>query len=432
MTMMTPIDGVTAPLRAGDLGIRVLSSETREERHARVAAEDQAEAIAAAEPFVRQAAKEGQVFTPSRRHDGWTPDRQRAFLAYLADGLTVGDAATLVGLSATSAYAFRNRAAGAAFNIGWSAALLLQRNRLVDELTSRAFRGQTETITHDNGTRSERHRYDNGLALRLLARLDKVAAADLPDRTGDARATRLAAQEWDRYLDLIADDAGPARAGMFLALRVTEGESAALAPIAALGRADVYARARAGVAAEVDVSDLDPAARARWTAEQWTRAEAAGLVALAPEGESSPAEPLSGSQHPQRSRDDDAAFEPDRIWWCDDGCEWRTDYPPPDDFDGDENGDYGGSGYSRSLSDEEQAAIDVEDAAERAADTIERDAAFAVIPEEARVRTAPGAPPAAAIDADPAWPERDPGPAVDAASGDPFDMVDPLFGKDPT
>lgn len=63
------------------------------------------------------------------RHDGWTPDRQRAFLSAIADGLTVERACRLVGLTVSSAYALRQRAAGAGFALGWRAANLLARDR---------------------------------------------------------------------------------------------------------------------------------------------------------------------------------------------------------------------------------------------------------------------------------------------------------------
>jgi hypothetical protein len=52
------------------------------------------------------------------RHDGWTPERQHAFLSALAEGQTVERACRLVGLTVSSAYALRRRAAGAAFALG--------------------------------------------------------------------------------------------------------------------------------------------------------------------------------------------------------------------------------------------------------------------------------------------------------------------------
>lgn len=44
------------------------------------------------------------------------------------------------------------------------------------------------------------------------------------------------------------------------------------------------------------------------------------------------------------------------MWEEDDG--WWTDYPPPLGFIGEEDGNYGDDGYSRTLSEEEQAVVD--------------------------------------------------------------------------
>lgn len=207
------------------------------------------------------------------RHDGWTAARQRTFLESIAEGCTVDEACRLVGLSPASAYAFRRRAAGAAFAAGWNGANLLARERLTATLYARAIDGFTETVTRPDGSTFERHRFDNRLGLHMLRRLDAQAEGG-----AEGAAARLIAQEFDAFLDTLDD--GPARAGLFLAART--GTAADLEPVAALARADRFARVGRALPAEVDVADLDPAARAGWTADQWCRAEAAGLVGLAP------------------------------------------------------------------------------------------------------------------------------------------------------
>lgn len=310
------------------------------------------------------------VITASRRGDGWTGERQRAFCEALAQGDSVAAACRSLGLSVASAYAFRSSARGAAFAIGWSAAQLLQRHRLADELATRALEGQTVTTTHRDGTIVERHIFDNRLAMAVLTRLDRQAAEadrDAPDPTGaDGHAARLAAGEFDRYLDLLAADAAPARAAMFVALRGADAPGRAdLAAIARLGRADLYVRVGAGVAAEVDITDLDVAARTGWTAEQWARAEAAGLVSLdAPAPALPPAKPPTDPQLIQHSpAPPPPAWESDRVWEDYDG--WRTDFPPPPHFSGEESGHYGEEGYERELSDEEADLLDWRLQAER-------------------------------------------------------------------
>ncbi len=301
----------------------------------------------------------------SRRADGWTCDRQRSFLAALAEGATVEGAAKLVGLSTSSAYAFRQRAHGGAFALGWHAALLLQRQKLADLLTSRAFDGQVDTLTRADGSEVTRHRHDNRLGLALLARLDRVAALeDRADSHGEAQAARVVSGDWQSYLDLIGADATPAQAGLFLAARAAAAAPAAsggaaadpvaaLAPVLSLARADLYLRTGTGDAGAIAVADLDPARRGEWTAEQWCRAEAAGLLALAP---SPPARDPQLPQHSPAGTPGAQGREP--VWFDARRGEWRTAFPPPPDVDWlDEVSIAGAPGYHRELTDEERDSV---------------------------------------------------------------------------
>ncbi len=217
------------------------------------------------------------------RYDGWTPDRQRTFCEALSDGHSVTHACRIAGLSKQSAYAFRNSARGGAFAIAWDAAALLGRTVLADELMDRALHGVEETVTTADGQVTVRRRHDNRLAMAMLTRLDKLA--DAARAGAEHAAARLVAQEFDAYLDLIGQGAGPARAGLFLGARAHAAGADDLAPIRALARADHWLRTHTDLAAPLDTLDLDPAERAGWTAEQWTRAEAAGLLVLAPPAE---------------------------------------------------------------------------------------------------------------------------------------------------
>ncbi len=302
------------------------------------------------------------LLTGSRKSCGWTPDRQRAFLEFLAAGQTVEAACRLVGLTSQSAYAFRARATGAAFAIGWHAALLLQRQRLADTLTARAFDGHVVTVTRADGEVIERHQYDNRLALAMLARADRIAGGEDTDRFGEGQAARLAAAEWERYLDVIGADAGPANAGLFLALRCEgQGIKEGAAQLVRLARADLYRRTGAGVAGEVDTSDLDLIDRAAWSADQWMRAEAAGLLAIAaPPGLS--ADELASDhqigQHWDDIIDADGEWASDDVWWCPLAADWRTHFPPPAGFSGYQSGVYGQEEYDRGLADDERELLE--------------------------------------------------------------------------
>ncbi len=65
-------------------------------------------------------------FTPAAiraRRDGWTPERQRAFIAALALRPSVTAAAASVGLSARSAYKLRGKAGAEGFAAAWDRAI---------------------------------------------------------------------------------------------------------------------------------------------------------------------------------------------------------------------------------------------------------------------------------------------------------------------
>lgn len=318
------------------------------------------------------------------RIDGWTPERQRTFLEAIADGHSVESAAQLARMRPSGAYALRRRAQGGAFAIGWAAANLIARDVLADTLMTRAIDGQIETITRANGDVVEKLRYDNRLAGAMLARADRQVEAT---SIAAYNAARMVAQEFDAFLDMIEKDPGPARAGLFLGARAADAVD--LEPVRALARADRFLRAAAALPQEVDTADLDPAARAGWTGEQWARAEAAGLVALAPETSGSPEpenNPDSPSLTPLNPGDD---AEPEPVWLDDiEGEErWQTSFPPPPDFYGEEQGEYGEEDYQRDLSPEEEDVADAprraDVAARWATDAAARDAWFGFTPEPA-------------------------------------------------
>lgn len=297
----------------------------------------------------------------STRHDGWTAERQKAFLTALSLGHTVTRACAIVDMSPRSAYSLRNAARGAAFRLGWDAALLHARDVLADELMERAFNGVRTTVTADDGRTVTRHRHDNVLAFRMLSRLDRRADAACTD--ANAAAVRLAAADFEQLLDLVARDAAPARAGLFLAARLgaagVEASQDDLAPIRTLARADRWLRTHTDIAGAIDTADLDPADRAHWTAEQWVRAEAAGLVQLAPPEPAAAHEPRESSidRELRELHELDAANRAQRVWWCGHVEAWRTNFPPPDGFDGEEESEPDYEDYERELTEEEAEAV---------------------------------------------------------------------------
>lgn len=90
------------------------------------------------------------AFTPvpriTMRHDGWSPERQRAFIAALADTGVVSSAARYVNMSKWTAYALRRHPGAESFRRAWDAALDMGVQRLKDELYERAIEGQLKPV----------------------------------------------------------------------------------------------------------------------------------------------------------------------------------------------------------------------------------------------------------------------------------------------
>lgn len=80
------------------------------------------------------------------RHDGWTPDRQRAFIAALADTGSVKRAAMQVNMSPEGAYYLRRQPGSENFRRAWEAALDFGVQRLKDEAFERALYGQLSPV----------------------------------------------------------------------------------------------------------------------------------------------------------------------------------------------------------------------------------------------------------------------------------------------
>ncbi len=105
-----------------------------------------------------------------RRIAGWTPARQAAFVAALADGHPVRAAAAAVGLSARSAYLLRARADAADFARAWDAAVDAGAEALDQTALARALHGERQTVFYRGRPVGERVVHDTRLLLGLLDR----------------------------------------------------------------------------------------------------------------------------------------------------------------------------------------------------------------------------------------------------------------------
>ena len=120
------------------------------------------------------------------RTDGWSPQRQRAFIGTLADCGSVRRAAEQVNMSPSSAYTLRRSAGGAAFAAAWDAAMQQAAHVLVDEAFERGLNGADEPVFDRDGVRvGMRHRRSDALMIFLLRK-------HFPDRYGDLHRDRSA------------------------------------------------------------------------------------------------------------------------------------------------------------------------------------------------------------------------------------------------
>lgn len=114
-------------------------------------------------------------FTPAPRrlrHDGWTPERQRAFIEALAATGCVAEAARAVGVSENSAYRLRRDPRADGFRLAWTLALDCGLQRLADRATSRAMHGVPRPIFHNGEQVGEWRHFDERLTMFLLRARD--------------------------------------------------------------------------------------------------------------------------------------------------------------------------------------------------------------------------------------------------------------------
>lgn len=213
------------------------------------------------------------------RTDGWTPERQRAFVVMLSLTGSVKAAAEEVGLSRESAYHLRRKPEGRLFARLWDAARLIARDRLADEAMERALNGTTETIVYHGEETGRRLKHDNRHLQWTLARLDR----ELSRFDENAAPARRVASAFDALADALGS--GPEEGEAMLAVIDEAAEDRAYGVpddeatlIARLEEARERERILATDPDAIDTSDLDPARMDGWTDLQWLRAERSGML----------------------------------------------------------------------------------------------------------------------------------------------------------
>lgn len=134
-------------------------------------------------------AAEPLVFAPvpvKRRHDGWTAERQRAFIAALAETGCVSEACAEVGITPRSAYRLREHPGARAFAEAWDHALSFASSRLASIAFERAIHGSVERIYRNGELVEERRRPSDKLLMWLLGHIDPVGFGWLSRMPGGA------------------------------------------------------------------------------------------------------------------------------------------------------------------------------------------------------------------------------------------------------
>ena len=134
---------------------------------------------------------------------GWSAERQRYFLATLAETGSVHLAASAARLSARSAYKLRTRSP--AFAAAWDTALQLAVGRLSAIVFDRAINGRVEQVFAEGELVAERRLPSDKLLTWLLARLDPRRFALPWEQRGDADPQAEAVARFPALLDSLDD-----------------------------------------------------------------------------------------------------------------------------------------------------------------------------------------------------------------------------------
>jgi hypothetical protein len=106
----------------------------------------------------------------AERHDGWTLDKQLAFLRALSATHSVAEAARSVGLSRTSAYRLRSKLKGKPFDLAWEVAFHHSFDVLAHAALERALNGVEVPVYYQGEMVGTYRRFDERLTVALLGR----------------------------------------------------------------------------------------------------------------------------------------------------------------------------------------------------------------------------------------------------------------------
>ena len=133
------------------------------------------------------------------RYDGWTPERQRAFVGALAETGCVTRACAWVGMSTVGAYLLRKGPGAEAFARAWDEALAVGVERLSDIAYERAVYGVPVPVFHQGEQVGERRRYNDRLLMWVMRHADRERFDDAPQGNRVPPHVRKALRaQWER------------------------------------------------------------------------------------------------------------------------------------------------------------------------------------------------------------------------------------------
>ena len=133
------------------------------------------------------------------RADGWAPERQAAFLGYLAETGSVGEAARKVGMARETAYRLRRKAGAESFAAAWdaitgaaNAGMTRDRRKVTpDERARRALTGLLKPRMYRGRYVGIERKTDNSALLGYVGQLARAGdEAFCPEQRSQGFATR--------------------------------------------------------------------------------------------------------------------------------------------------------------------------------------------------------------------------------------------------
>lgn len=251
-------------------------------------------------------------FTPvprqCNRHDGWTPDRQRAFIEALADTGSVASACKAVDMSERGAYHLRRQTGAEAFRAAWQVALDLGVQRIEDVAMDRALNGVEEPVYSYGEMIGTRTRYNDRLLMFMLRNRAPHRFADGRSKAMnaiDAMETQRLKKQWRKEWESEQRNVSSAEVQASIDRKINEVRRRVEAKQAAQW-AKLSEETRAAWARFVDLRerDLDAAA-----ADEAARA----LVDVTPTAKVWPA--IDNPGPPQGWRETHAEPEPRKTVW---------------------------------------------------------------------------------------------------------------------